>query len=173
MKEQIEHALNSRCWEPSVVPTSALIFSAEVRKACEVNTCGNHNKCWTCPPAVGTLEDLKQKILAYQQALVFTTKFDLEDSFDYEGMMKAAEFHNRLTRDIFETFGKVNPVYGAGGCTISKKSAYPDPCRFPDKTYSSIEASGINVTELSQAAQVKYNNGTNTVTYFSMVLFNE
>jgi predicted metal-binding protein len=173
MKEQIEQALNSRCWEHSVVPTSALTFSSEVRKACEVNSCGNYNKCWTCPPAVGTVEDLKQKICAYQKAIVFTTKFDLEDSFDYEGMMKAKEIHDSLTRDIFEAFGKTNPVYGAGGCTVCKKCAYPEPCRFPDKTYSSVEAAGIHVTELSQAAQIRYNNGPNTVTYFSIVLFNE
>jgi predicted metal-binding protein len=74
---------------------------------------------------------------------------------------------------MHETFGGANPVFGAGGCNICEQCAYPEPCRFPDKTYSSIEASGINVTELSRAAEIQYNNGANTVTYFSMILFNE
>jgi predicted metal-binding protein len=119
------------------------------------------------------VEDLKQKMTAYQKAFVFTTKLDLEDSFDYDGMMKAQDIHNELTREMFETFGKTNPVYGAGGCTICEKCAYPEPCRFPDKAYASVEAVGIDVSALSRSAQVKYNNGPNTITYFSMILFNE
>jgi predicted metal-binding protein len=74
---------------------------------------------------------------------------------------------------MHEKFGKTNPVFGAGGCTICEACAYPDLCRFPDKAYSSIEAAGIDVTELSRAGGVRYNNGINTVTYFSMILFNE
>jgi predicted metal-binding protein len=73
--------------------------------------------------------------------------------------------------DLNERFGKTNPIYGAGGCSNCEKCAYPDPCRAPEKLLSSIEASGINVTELSRTAGVKYNNGPNTVTYFSMALF--
>jgi predicted metal-binding protein len=172
MKEIIEKVLESRAWEYGVISTADLAFSGELRRACEVNTCGNYNKCWTCPPAVGTLDEQIKKISAFGRAFVFTTKYDLEDSFDYEGMMKAKEIHDILTREMHEKFGKTNPVFGAGGCTVCKTCAYPDPCRFPEKAYSSVEAAGVNVTNLSRAANVKYNNGPNTVTYFSMILFN-
>jgi predicted metal-binding protein len=117
------------------------------------------------------LEEQKKKITAYKKAFVFTTKYNLEDSFDYEGMMKAKEIHDSLTRELFEKFGKEHLVYGAGSCNLCPKCAYPEPCRHPDKNFSSIEAAGINVTELSQAAKVKYNNGPNTITYFSMIPF--
>jgi len=173
MKELFEQALNGRAFEYAVISTGALNFVPELIKACESNVCGNYNKNWVCPPAVGTMETLKEKILSFSSAFIFTTKHELEDSFDYEGMMAAKEQHTRLTADMHEKFGKTNPVFGAGACKICKSCAYPEPCLFPDKKYTSIEAGGINVAELSQAGAIRYNNGPNTITYFSMILFNE
>jgi predicted metal-binding protein len=173
MKEIFEQALKGRAFECAVISTEAINFSPELLKACESNVCGNYNKSWTCPPAAGSLEEQKEKILAFAGAFVFTTKFGLEDSFDYEGMMKAKDYHNKLTGEMHELFGKTNPVFGAGSCKICRTCAYPEPCRFPEKTFTSIEAAGINVTELSKAGGIRYNNGENTVTYFSMILFDE
>ena len=176
MKEAFEEAVKGKAFEYAVIPTAAIIFSPELIKACEANVCGKYNTCWTCPPAIGPMESLKIRILAFQSAFVFTTKSDLEDSFDYEGMMRAKDKHDLLTAEMHEKFGKTNPVFGAGGCKICgaleyKTCAYPEPCRFPEKIYSSIEAAGINVTELSLACGLRYNNGENTITYFSMILF--
>ena len=173
MRDVFEQALEGRAFEYAVIPTAAINFSPELLKACEKNTCGNYNKCWTCPPAVGTLEKQKEKILAFSNAFVFTTRADLEDSFDYEGMVKAKEYHSLLTGEMHEKFSKTNPVFGAGACKLCKTCAYPEPCRFPEKIYSAVEAAGINVTDLSRAGGIRYNNGPNTITYFSMILFNE
>jgi predicted metal-binding protein len=171
MKERFEAALRGKAWEYAVTETKALDFFPELLKACESNICGNYNRNWSCPPAIGSLEDQKQKILGWKYAFVFTTRYELEDSFDYEGMMQAKELHDELTREMHQLFGGSHPVYGAGGCKLCKPCPYPEPCRFPRQMYSSIEAAGINVTNLSQSAGIKYNNGPNTVTYFSMLLF--
>jgi predicted metal-binding protein len=167
----IEAALAGRAHEFGVIETSGLSFSPELYDTCRTNVCGNYNKSWTCPPAVGSLEEQREKILRWKHALVFTTKFELEDSFDVEGMGEARRIHNRLTMDIRGKFS-ANPVYGAGGCSVCPSCAYPAPCRFPGRAISAVEAAGINVTELSRTAMVKYNNGPNTITYFSMILFN-
>jgi predicted metal-binding protein len=172
MEETLVQALGGRAFEYAVIPTSALNFTEALFKSCEANICGNYNRSWSCPPASGSMEDQKRRICAYQKALVFTTKYELEDSFDYEGMGRAKEIHDGATRRLHDLFGKANPVYGAGCCGICKSCAYPEPCRFPGKLYFSIESAGINVTDLSRSAGIRYNNGPNTVTYFSMVLFN-
>ena len=172
MIELFEQAVRGRACEYAAIPTAAIVFSEEVYKACQTNVCGKYNRCWTCPPATGPLESHQKKITAFSSAFVFTTKYALDDSFDYEGMMRAKDCHDRLTAEMHERFGKTNPVFGAGGCSLCPDCAFPEPCRFPDKIYSSIEAAGINVTELSHAGNLHYNNGKNTVTYFSMILFN-
>ncbi|MDR2767393.1 MAG: DUF2284 domain-containing protein [Treponema sp.] len=179
MKELLEAAAGGKAHEWGFIPVTELVFSPELLKSCESNVCGHYNSSWTCPPAAGALEEQRAKILAYKNAFIFTTKYDLEDSFDYEGMTRAREIHTVLTLEIREKAGGKFPVYGAGSCPCCKlyagggTCAFPDPCRFPEKAISSIEAAGINVTDLSRSAGVKYNNGANTVTYFSMVLFNE
>ena len=170
MKNEFEQALAGRAFETACIPTTAISFSPEVFKACQTNVCGKYNKCWTCPPAIGTLEKQIEKIRSFSSAFIFTSTYKLEDTFDYEGMQTAKEYHNRLTAEMHESFGKTNPVYGAGACELCTPCAFPEPCRFPEKAYSSIEAAGINVTELSRAANIHYNNGKNTVTYFSMIL---
>jgi predicted metal-binding protein len=171
LKQIFEQAVKGRALEHAVIPTANIDFSPELYNTCAANACGNYNRCWTCPPAVGPLKTQKEKMTAFSSAFVFTTKSELDDSFDYEGMMRAKDSHNRLTAEIHERFGGSNPVYGAGACSICKTCAYPQPCRFPDKKISSIEAAGINVTELSRLGGLRYNNGENTVTYFSMILF--
>ena len=173
VRKVIEKMLEGRIFEHAVIRTADIVFSPELLKACERNLCGKYNTCWTCPPAIGPMEKQKEKILGFSNALVFTTKTDLEDSFDFEGMMAAKEVHNQITAELHERFGSENPVYGAGGCSICENCAYPEPCRFPEKIFSSVEAAGINVTDLSRAGGVHYNNGENTVTYFSMILLRD
>jgi predicted metal-binding protein len=178
VKEELVHslklynaALESLELDYSVIPVSVISFSHEVRKACETNVCGNYNKCWTCPPASGSVEENKKYITSFSSAFVFTTKHGLEDSFDCEGMENGKDSHNRLTAKLHEKYGKTNPVYGAGGCSVCYICAFPDICRFPLKKFLSIEAAGINITELAASANLRYNHGENTVTYFSMILF--
>jgi predicted metal-binding protein len=159
------------------VPASLLVFSREFFDTCATNACGHYNKSWTCPPATGTMEEQCERILAYKNVFVFTTMHTLEDSFDYEGMSEGRELHLRLTLELYNSLGNQFPFYSAGGCPLCKdkdgnsRCAYPDPCRFPEKKIDSMEAAGINVTELSRAAGIRYNNGPNTVTYFSFALW--
>ena len=77
-------------------------------------------------------------------------------------------------RDIFKHAGITKVLHlGAGGCGVCEVCAKKtgEPCRFPDKAMPSLEAYGVNVSELARAAGMKYVNGQNTVTYFGAVLF--
>ena len=147
---------------------------------CASNACGNYGRCWMCPPDIGPIDELMAQVKTYDTALVYQTVGQLEDSYDFEGMMDAAADHNRLVQFIREylspaSFGEEFSAIlhlGAGGChvceTCAKKTG--EPCRFPDKALPSLEAYGINVSKLASAAGMKYINGQNTVTYFGAVL---
>ncbi len=170
LPDRVPHIHESAWVAPMQIP-----FSEEVRKMCEVNRCGKYGTCWTCPPAVGPWDVLRDKYRAYREAFVFTTCHELEDSFDIEGMQEAAEAHKRLDALIAESLSAYAGQYAhlsAGGCTVCEKCTYPDaPCRFPEKTRQSMEACGIDVVTLSREVGIKYINGADTVTYFSMLLF--
>ncbi len=59
LKQQLEEA---GFFEYGTVDTSDIRFSLDVRTMCEVNTCQRYGKTWACPPAVGTVEECKQRI---------------------------------------------------------------------------------------------------------------
>jgi predicted metal-binding protein len=81
-------------------------------------------------------------------------------------------YHRRLAEELHIAFPAL-PVYSAGGCTCCKKCAYPDPCRFPQIAFPSMEAVGVYVSELARRAGLRYNSGENTVTYFTMILYKD
>ncbi|WP_461247377.1 DUF2284 domain-containing protein [Treponema sp. R6D11] len=146
-----------------------LAFLPELLDYCKANACGKYNKSWACPPGCGTIEENREKFSRYGKILVFTTKHQLDDPFDHEGMTLGRERHTLLAVELRKKFAGA-PLYGAGACPVCEVCAFPSPCPFPEKMIGSIEAVGIDVTELSKTAGIAYNNGANTVTYFSILL---
>lgn len=151
-----------------------LRYYPEVRKICEGNTCRNYASSWACPPAIGTLEECMERVSQYDTMLLFSCKYELEDSFDFEGMTagmkdfkhKTDAFHAQLNC-IFTDF----LLLSNEGCGRCKTCTYPDaPCRFPHLLHHSLEGYGFIVNELAKEAGIKYNNGANTVTYFGALL---
>jgi predicted metal-binding protein len=63
---------------------SDIEYRQDIRDICK-NDCKNYGKSWACPPAVGTVEDCKSRCLEFDTMLVFTSKYTVEDSYDYEG----------------------------------------------------------------------------------------
>ena len=161
-----------RVMDPKAIP-----FAKEVADACRANACGRYGTCWTCPPGVGEYTALEQQIREYHRAAVFTCKYDLEDCFDFEGMMEGQQKTMAILHsvaDVLRQEGRNFRVLGCAGCSLCEKCTYPDaPCRFPEKAVVSVEACGINVVKLAADLGLKYNNGANTVTYFCVVLLKE
>ena len=171
--QAILQVAGNEIWQYAELNTEDVEFSEEVVAACRANFCGNYNKSWKCPPNVGTLEELKAKYIKYPKVFVFTTKHEIEDSFDIEGMFSARLDHDKVEELIRPVLPKGSQVLGAGGCNVCKKCAFPEPCRFPEKAKTSVEACGINVVSLAKTAKINYTNGENTVTYFTVVFLSE
>ena len=161
--------------ECGFLPIRELEYHAEIRKICEENTCRNYGTSWACPPAVGTLAECRKRVERYHQMLLFSKKYDLEDSFDFDAMRDGMydfkdtvdAFEQRIRSDLSEYLLLSNE-----GCGRCLSCTYPDaPCRFPEKLHHSIEGYGFIVSELAVKAGIRYYNGVNTVTYFGALLF--
>lgn len=174
MEQLLEHP---DIFQYKIIDTAQIPFSPEVRKACEENRCGRYGTCWTCPPGVGAQEVLEQKIKSFTKAAVFTCKYDLEDSFDFEGMTEGAIETQGILRELVDELrgeGIKMMALGCEGCNICTKCNYPGTaCRFPERAIPSVEACGISVVDLARNIGINYNNGSETVTYFCMLLFDE
>ncbi|MFV0465577.1 MAG: DUF2284 domain-containing protein [Lachnospiraceae bacterium] len=160
-----------------VTTPSEITFLQEVRDICTGNTCRKYGTSWACPPAVGTVEECRKRCLQYDTALIFTGMYNLEDSFDYEGMLQGMKDFKQLALKLD---AEVKPyltdyiVLSNESCEICSECTYPDaPCRFPDQLHHSLEGYGIMVGDLAKLTGINYNNGTNTVTYFGALLFSD
>lgn len=159
-------------------PVDKVHFSETVRHLCEANACGGYGTTWVCPPGVGTYEECKAAIQEYNNMFVFTTLHELEDSYDFEGMMDGKDRHNEICLDVIQFFKEHYDgealILAAERCTKCAKCTYPDaPCRFPDETYPSIESYGVEVNRLAKTVGVNYINGANTVTYFGCICYDK
>ena len=115
---------------------STLELRDEVRAMCSANTCRAYGKNWSCPPACGELEDLRQRFARYSRGILVQTVGEVEDSMDFEGMMEAEAAHKEHFMTLYDRLLETWPgllALGAGTCTRCRECTYPDaPCRFPD-----------------------------------------
>ncbi|MDR2847742.1 MAG: DUF2284 domain-containing protein [Bacteroidales bacterium] len=176
----IRTALESGAAYSAVIDVVDIPFEESLRQLCEMNTCGKYNACHTCPPAVGDVKMLIQKLQTYRFGLIVQSVYQLEDSFDFEGMMLAADIHRQTFEEALSRVRAAFPdevifPLNAGSCNICESCTFPEglPCRYPDRAFPSIESYGINVNPMLEKAGLHYNNGKNTVSYVGMLFFEE
>ena len=155
-----------------------LKFLPEVRDMCAADKCQQYNRSWACPPACGTLEEWTARASKYHKGILLQTVGDIEDTLDFEAIMDIAktngENFNKLI-DVLLDEEKLDCLpLSVGGCTRCKKCTYPDaPCRFPDRCFSSMEATGLMVNQVCTDNGVPYNHGKCKMAYTSCILYND
>lgn len=152
----------------------ALVFMPEVRDMCGDGKCTAYGTRWTCPPACGSLDEMREKVKEFSYGILVQSVAQMEDEFDFETIQDCAQAHkkrfDKLTKEILEE-GKPAMFMGTGGCTICAKCTYPDePCRFPDRAFPSMEACGLLVSKVCTDSGLAYNHGQNTLAYTACVL---
>ena len=144
-------------YKATIIKSDQVVTDVAFRKICESNGCGMYGKCWTCPPYCGDIEYLISTLDKYCNVLVFQSVGQIEDSYDFEGMTEHKRRFVTITsraKEFFELEAIDALVLGAGGCGICDKCSKRDglKCKFPQKALTSLEAYGINVSELAKAA---------------------
>ena len=146
-----------------------IVLRQEVRDMCAANTCGKYDKCWSCPPGCGSLEECREKLRGMTRGILVQTVGDVEDSFDLEGMAEVEAVHRERFARMYEMLrvsGGPVLALGAGCCTQCRECTYPQaPCRFPEKMISSMEAFGMLVLEVCKANGLSYYYGSDKMAY--------
>lgn len=173
----IQETMALGAYGAGAVAIDKIVFDRGFLSLCESNACGNFGKCWTCPPDVGNIDELIAEAKKFDGVVVYQTVRDLEDSYDFEGMMEAGRLHNELAERITDAFADREFTktlhLGAGGCRICEvcSKRQEEPCRYPDRAMASLETYGVDVSQLASAAGLKYINGQDTVTFFGAYFY--
>lgn len=147
---------------------------AAVRDMCAEDKCRAYGKNWTCPPAIGTLEECGARMRSYRYGILLQTVGKLQKRIDSRTIRDTERRHT----ENFRTFsGKVREIFpdalclGAGGCRICQVCACLEPCRFPEQALSSMEGYGLFVTQVCRDNDLAYYHGEGTIAYTACVLF--
>ena len=155
-----------------LLSASDVVFSSELREGCNPKQCGGYGKSWACPPSVGSADECRERCLAYKNALVISAVYPLEDDFDYESMAEGGETFRAICERIHAGCDFPHILLANGRCSLCEPCTYPsEPCRFPEKCLHSLSGYGVYVAATAKRADVKYNNGPCTVTYFALLFW--
>ena len=137
--------------------------------------CPRYGESWACPPAVGSVEDCKKRVLARPEGLLIVTLTEVNDIADIAETLATRPAHEKITRQVAQIMADegVSPfVLSTESCAICEHCTYPAaPCRHPELMYPCVESHAIVVTALAERLGVEYQYGGNVVTWFSLLLF--
>ncbi len=152
-----------------------LTFKNEVRQICR-QECPMYGKSWSCPPAVGTVEECKKRCEGYTGVFLFTTIAEVADIANFEETLKTRFAHEEITRKIgklFEEEGADVMMLSSESCAICETCAYCEnsACRNPEYMIPCIESQGILVTELAEKYEIPFLADMTTVQWFGLILY--
>ena len=152
-----------------------LTFKEEVRQICK-QECPMYGKSWSCPPAVGTVEECRLRCLNYSGAFLFTTIAEVTDIANMEETLQTRFDHEEITRSlgkIFQEEGAEVKLLSSESCAICESCAYCEGknCRHPEYMIPCIESHGILVTELAEKYDIPFLDSMTTVQWLGLILY--
>lgn len=175
-KDLLQYAYDESFAAAAVVSTEDIVFDPAFRPYCEENLCGQYGVNYACPPDCGTVEQMKQRVLAHKKALVLQTIWEVADYSDKPAIKQAKASHNaaqirlakRLRAEDCPGF-----LVGASGCALCSPCAIVagKPCNFPEYQYSCMSAYCIFVRKLADKCGMEYDCGEGLLGLFGMYVF--
>lgn len=155
--------------------TQELEFSEQIRWICQ-QECPMYGKSWACPPAVGSVDQCRNKCFAYENCLLISTIVEVYDIANIEETLKTRPEHEEITnqvRDMMRAQGIEPYVLSTEACAACERCAYLDgeACRFPEKMHPCVESHGINILPMIEELGLMFQYGENVVTWFSLLLY--
>lgn len=131
-----------------------LVPEERIRDFCLENKCGSYNSNYMCPPYIGSLAEIRDKLKEYSHGVLLQYTKSLDVSEDRAGVMQTkTDFHNKILKmeEFFREKG-VNQIWGliGGNCGLCDtcRVNMDEPCQYPDRARMSLEAIGIDVIKL-------------------------
>lgn len=176
-KELLEIAEASG-FSAAIIPTEKIVVNPSFRPLCEENLCGNYNANYSCPPDCGSVEEVRQRLMARNKALVLQTIWDIGSYENKEDILIAKKAHNAA---ILQLVGELRRgglqgfCLGYGGCPLCSpcKRIENQPCAHPDKKISCLSAYCVDVAKLAEESKLRFEWTPEKLYLFGMYAFDE
>ena len=169
----VDLAVKSNFNKAVIIDTFKITFNPIFREYCKENICGQYNKNLSCPPFCGTYEQMKTQVLSYKKALVFQSKFTIDNLKDDNVIKKAQKWHNTTMFKVIQSFDIKDGLFvGASHCILCDSCKKKQKCKHPKSSYSCLSAYCIDVKKLAEICCMNYDFKDNTLYLFGLYLFN-
>ena len=154
-----------------------LLPEERIRGFCAENRCGQYGMHHMCPPRVGTVQELGQRLHSYREGFLLrhTEMVNVQD--DSEGVKRTKRvFHQKVleTERMLKEAG-YEPVWGliGGECALCEpcRARFEEPCPWPEKARPSLESAGVDVAALLDRFDLDGSFYPDRVTWTGCVLF--
>lgn len=172
----IDMAIREGFSAAAIIDSNKIVFDFSFRPYCEENLCGHYNANYSCPPLCGTPEEMKQKILKYEKALVLQTLWNIPDFQDNSLIKSAKQRHVAYSFKLIEKLkqeGCPGLLVAASGCSLCTPCAIKagKACPFPQKRYSCMSAYCIYVKDLAEKCGMVYDYKDGLLPLFGLYAF--
>lgn len=161
----------------AVISTDEIVFNEEFRKYCEENTCGNYDQNYGCPPYCGTPKEMKERVMQYNNAIVFQSRTQVADIFDGEKVKVLQENHTKMTQQVMKRLEDSRVTMDGfaimcGPCLSCKECRMPkgEPCLKEQERFSCVSAYCIDVVRLAESCEMEIQWDGDIIYYFSLYI---
>lgn len=160
----------------ALIDMDAVVFEPSFRPYCEQNLCGKYGANYSCPPDCGAPAEMEARLRRYARALVFQTKWDIDDWYDDAQIKRAKKAHNSAMLRVIEKLrrrGLNGMMAGASCCNLCDRCAILDhqPCLYPELQFSCLSAYCVYVKKLADACGMEYACKDGRLAFFGMYAF--
>ena len=177
-KEKLEeHLATLPLYIYTYIDPKSLEFNQRIRHICK-QECPMYGKTWACPPAVGEVKSCQEKCLAYSKCLLIGTIVEAEDISDIDATLATRPEHEAVTDQVAEFMRQLGAepyVLSTEACAVCQRCAYLDgqPCRHPERMHPCVESHGINIIPTLEENGLEFQYGSNMITWYSLLFYNE
>ena len=161
-------------YQYAFIRTADLEFSERVRWICRTE-CPMYDTTWACPPAVGTPEECRSRVMAFVEGLLIATITEVSDIADIRQTLDTRAPHEQITREVLQLVRQQavdTLTLSTEACAHCRRCSWPDaPCRHPERMFPCLESHCILVTNLAERYGIDFMAGGNLVTWFSLILY--
>lgn len=148
-----------------------------IREFCLENKCGNYLGNYACPPYCGSLEEIDRRLRQFNRGILLRGTWHLEViKGNREIRESRVEFHNRVLQlEEFLRARGVERMWGmsGGSCGLCEvcRAKLDEPCLYPDKVRTTLEALGVDVMALLKRLGLDGQFYPDKITWTGCILF--